>query len=181
MAAPPLNLVSFLQRSGQADGTYSLADQLAFAKKYDPNANIVQNANNTDILNYDQSKLPQIPGGLSMDFTRDAATGFAGVSAPGGRSPMAPRHINRAGEKYDPTWGWLLDPKNIGPINEKVNRAQQHTLLDTVGPMLVMGIAGLAAGGGGILQNLLTKGMGSLVTGQNPLQSIQNMLKGRRP
>lgn len=187
---PNADLLRLLQQgsggaSVQLDPTSQQSqDLLRIAQQFDPNARFQtqhddQSGQDRTNLVYAMDKLPAF-----ADNTKYGQVDPQGhqiytpmVGNPGEIWKTGVESLKNPADIWnDPIYGQTTHSGNIN-INESRNNAQQRTLLDTIMPMLVLGIGGLA-GGGGFLNSLITKGMGSF-TGQNPLATIQRLLGGK--
>ncbi len=178
-----MNLVDFLRQGGteSRDPAMNLVQQLAFVKKYDPNASLSMDTRGdngpVEQLNYDQRLLPKYADGTT--YGQVDSSGHQLYTPIVGPSKLMQSGVSSFSNPNDiwsdPNYGMVTHSGNIN-INEKRNRAQQTTLLDTLGPLLVGGIAGFAG-----MPSILTALMKQFANpGGGPLAAIMQLLQGQQ-
>jgi hypothetical protein len=161
---------TFAGSSSQSATDPDLLARLAQLKQYDPNASIQQTGeNNFYDISYDQGKLPAVP-------QTGAAGERAGRIPVGGFNAQSKKQYDMGGG--DVMWHSLIDPTKMqdsiyGQLTPESNvtskiTGSKSTLLDIIGPMIPMLVAGgmgMGAGGWGNsimgLLNDLMKGQAS--------------------
>lgn len=115
----------------------SLADELATAKKYDPNASIVTHGGDDGTqswqqVQYDPSKLPQPKVGQQYDLQSDISHGLLGSGySPSGATGQV--RTSTAGEQLDPNAGYTADSSDWRNVTDKENNAAQDSSQDFLG------------------------------------------------
>jgi hypothetical protein len=145
-----LNLVSFLQGGGFADKSHTDQDMLDFAKKYDPNATLVDNGNGVNRVQYDASKLPQAPKGYTQNFNLDQ--NIPGVSKSTAAETIRSGATNK-NAVYDKNYGWMVPDSDVGEVNAAANHAADsgawwNTVGDAISPTSPAKLAMMAVGAG---------------------------------